>query len=78
MKNNTSPKELIQHILEELRTKSLDYKLIVNATTVANDTTETNALTVGCLWDDNTDGFHSVKTPVEGATVVVTVFYVKL
>lgn len=74
----TDTQALITYILTELKPKTLDYKLIVSATLISNDTQAYNKHSLGFLWDEKNDGNYTVKQTVENGTIIVNVSYIKL
>lgn len=73
----TDINKLVAHLLQELRARTTDYKVIASATLLSQNTDESKH-SVGFLWNDDTDGHYALKFDTNDAWLLVSVSYIKL
>lgn len=66
-------------ILNELKSKTLDYKIIVNSTIISNNIKDDVKQSVGFLISENTDGYYTLKfdNVIDNYDLILNIIYVK-
>lgn len=66
-------------IINELRSKTLDYKIIVNSTIISNNIKDDVKQSVGFLISENTDGYYTLKfdNVIDNYDLILNIIYVK-